>query len=397
MAETALQGVRILDLTRALAGPFGSMILADLGVEVIKVEQPQELRPEDQGPLNYKGMGAFFIGVNRNKKSIALDLKREESLHVFYDLVRVSDVVFDNYRPDVTERLHIDYKTLSAINPRIICCSISGFGTVEPLRNMPAYDLTIQALSGAVAITGTPGGPPVRNGVAVADQGAGLLAAIGILAALHQRERTGRGTKVETSLLEGMIYQLAYEASIYFNCGVAQGPAGSGHILAFPYGIFKTADGHIAIAPVNRPKDLCRALDRTDILEDEGIKREGIWSHRSRINQELERTFQTKTTGEWLEILTRADIPCSPLLSLDQALRHPQVLATQMVVSVEHVLGGEVKVVGVPTKMTSTPPEARSSFTSPPLLGQHTDEVLKGLLDYPEERIAELREKGVIK
>jgi len=199
--ETALAGVRVLDLTRALAGPYGSMILGDLGAEIIKIE-PLDARREAIGPYSYKGQDAYFMSVNRSKKSITLDVRTDKGREVFYDLVRISDVVFDNFRPGVPERLRIDYNTLRELNPRIICCSISGFGSTGPYRDRPAYDVVIQALSGAMSITGEPGRPPVRSGIAIADQGAGMFAAHGILAALYAREHTGVGTKVETSLLE---------------------------------------------------------------------------------------------------------------------------------------------------------------------------------------------------
>lgn len=393
--EVALQGVRVLDLTRALAGPYGSLFLGDLGAEVIKIEAPSP-RPSRGGPFSYKGMDAYFMGVNRSKKSVALDLTKPQGRQVFYDLVKVSDVVYDNYRPTVPKRLGIDYDTLKKINPRIICCSITGFGSTGPLRDRPAFDLPIQALSGAVAATGHREGPPVRNSIAVADQGAGLMAVIGILAALVARERTGVGQKVETSLLEATIAQLGYEAALYFVSGIVQERIGSGHLIAIPYGIYKTADDYIAIAAQRRFEALCQVMGRPELAQDPRFQGENLLQNRQELEAILEEVFPTRSTEEWLRLLEEADIPCAPVNRLDQALSHPQVLERQMVISLEHVLGGEVKLVGNPIKMSATPPEERQHFISPPLLGQHTEEVLGGILGYPSTYIEELRQQGVI-
>lgn len=394
--EAALQGVRILDLTRALAGPYGTMILADLGAEVIKIEAPGSRR-ELGGPFSYKGMDAYFIGVNRNKKSVTLNLTKPEGRQVFYDLVRVSDVVFDNFRPDVPKRLGIDYETLSQINPRIICASISGYGSRGPLREQPAYDLCIQAISGAVSITGDPAGPPVRNGIAVADQGAGLIAALAVIAALYARQQTGQGQKVETSLLESMLYQLAYEIALYTISGIVPGPMRSGHQMAQPYGIYQTTDGYLALAAPMRFKDMCEAIGQPQLTEDERFdKYEKLIVNRLELDRELEAVFRTRGTQEWLEVLTAADIPCAPVNTIDKAICHPQVEATEMMVSIPHVLGGEVRVVGIPIQMSATATPLRSSYTSPPVLGQHTEELLSQLLGYGQERIQELRALEVI-
>src|SRR3990172_5608427 len=307
--EAALQGVRVLDLTRALAGPYATLLLADLGAEIIKIEAPGSRR-EFQGPFSYRGMDAYFIGVNRNKKSLVLDLAKPEGRQVFHELARASDVVFDNFRPDITRKLGVDYETLSAINPRIICASISGFGSVGPYRDRPAYDLCIQAMSGAISITGSPGGPPVRNGVAVADQGAGLIAAAGAIAALYQRERTGVGQQVQTSLLESMVYQLAYEIALYTISGIVPEPIGSGHQMVTPYGVYQGSDGPFAIAAPLRFKDVCNAIGRPDFIEDERFNRpDRLIANRVELDRELEAVFATRTAAEWLRVLEEADIP----------------------------------------------------------------------------------------
>ena len=394
--ETALAGVRVLDLTRALAGPYGSLILGDLGAEIIKIET-LDARTEATGPYSYKGQDAYFMSINRNKKSISLDLRTADGKEVFYDLVRISDVVFDNFRPGVLERLKIDYNTLKEFNPGIICCSISGYGSTGPYRNRPAYDLVAQAMSGVMSITGEPGRPPVRSGIAIADQGAGMFAAHGILAALYARERTGVGGKVETSLLEATIALLAYEASYYFISGLVPGPvSSSGHRTQVPYQTFKTRDNYIASAAINRFPALCKALDREDLAEDPRFSESQIIEHREELSPILQEVFLTKDTSEWLELLTEADVPCGPVNTLDKALSDPQVLARDMVVSIDHTLGGQIKQTGNPIKMSATPPEVKHKFLSPPTLGEHTDEVLSQLLGYSPEKINRLRQQKVI-
>lgn len=394
--ESALKDVRILDLSRALAGPFGSMLLADLGAEVIRVEAPRSRR-DVSGPLTYKGMDPYELCVNRNKKSVVIDLTKEAGRRVFYDLVKVSDVVYDNYRPDVLDRLGIDYETLKEINPRIISCSITGFGQTGPYRDRSAYDLTVQALGGGVAITGDPAGPPVRNGVALADQGAGLLAAVSILAALHARERTGVGQRVETSLLEAMVYQLTYEVAIYTISGLVPQRMGSRNPLLVPYGIFKTKDDYVAVAAVLRFPELCRAIGRPELAEDPRFARLELQVlNQFQLYPVLEEVFVTRTTEEWLRTLEAADIPCAPVNTIDKVVVDPQVLDRDMVVDVEHAKGGTLRLVGNPVKMSATPPDARKQFTTPPLLGQHMEEVLVGILHYSQGQIADLRGEEAI-
>ena len=394
--ESALQGVRVLDFTRALAGPFATMLLADLGAEVIKIEPP-ESREEQEGPFAYKGMHFYFLSVNRSKKSLALDITKPEGRAVLHDLVRASDVVIDNFRPGVPERLGLDHETLCAVNPRIICTSITGFGSLGPYRDRPAYDLCVQAMSGAVSITGNPEERPVRNGVAVADQGASFTAVAGTIAALYERERTGRGQKVETSLLESMVYQLAYEIALYTVTGTVLKNIGSSHVFALPYGIYETADGHVAIAAPFKFEALCCAIDRVDLLQDERFASQGkLARNREALDRELQEAFRRRTAEEWLLLLDEADVPCELVRDLAEAIQHPQVQATGMIVPVPHVLGGEVRLVANPVHLSTTPADLKQRYSSPPLLGQHTEEVLTGALKYSEERLADLRAQEVI-
>ncbi len=394
--ETVLAGVRILDFTRALAGPYATMLLADLGAEVIKIEPPGS-REESHDRFSYKGMHFYFLSVNRNKKSLALDIEKPEGRQILHDLVRVSDVVFDNFRPGVPERLGIGYEQLSAINPRIICTSITGFGSVGPLRDRPAYDLCVQAMTGAVSLTGNPGDRPVRNGIAVADQGAAFVAVAGTLAALYQREKTGRGQRVETSLLESTIYQLAYEIALYTICGIVLRNIGSSHIAALPYGIYQTQDGYIAVAAPFKFDALCCALERYDLAQDERFSSQRkIVENRQALEQELEATFRQRSTEEWLARLDEADVPCSPINDIAQAVAYPQVEATEMIVPVPHAKGDEIRLVGNPLHFSGADPATRRTYLPPPLLGQHTDEILTGLLGHTGAEVEALREAQII-
>lgn len=393
--ETALAGARIIDLTRALAGPYCSMILGDLGADIIKIEAVAG-RTDVTSPHSYKGEDGYYMSVNRSKKSVTLDLRTDKGREVFYDLVRVSDVVLDNFRPSILERLKADYDTLNKLNPRIICCSISGFGSSGPYRNLPAYDLVAQAISGSMSITGEPGRPPVRSGVAIGDQGAGMFAAHGILAALYARERTGEGCKVETSLLEAMIAQLAYESSLYLLSGIIPGPVGTGHRFLPFYYAFQTSDGYLAVAAINRFSALCRALGREDIANNQRYANHETGEHRDELIAIMQKAFLTRTTDEWLKALNEHDVPCGPVNTLDKALIDPQVLERDMVVTVDHTLGGQVKQTGNPIKISTTPPGLRRKFLSPPTLGEHTADVLSQVLGYSQEKINRLKQENVI-
>jgi len=393
--ETALAGVRILDLTRALAGPYCALILGDLGAEIIKIEAVTG-RTDVTSPHSYKGQDSYFMSVNRSKKSVTLDLRTDKGRDVFYDLVKVSDVVLDNFRPGVLERLKADYDTLNKLNPRIICCSISGYGSSGPYRNLPAYDLVAQAISGSMSITGEPGRPPVRSGVAIGDQGAGMFAAHGILAALYARGQTGKGCKVETSLLEAMIAQLAYEASLYLLTGVVPEPVGAGHRFLPFYNAFRTSDGYLTVAAINKFPALCRALGREDLVNNRRYANHETGEHRDELIAIMQEVFLTKTTDEWLKILHENDVPSGPVNTLDKALKDPQVLDRDMVVTVDHTLGGQIQQTGNPIKISTTPPELRRKFQSPPTLGEHTTDVLSDVLGYSKKKIDNLRQEKVI-
>lgn len=396
----ALEGIRILDLTHMLSGPYGTMLLADLGAEVIKVEPPQTgegtRRLLEGDPKNsLHGMGAYFLTLCRNKKSITLDLRAEKGRAVFYDLVKVSDVVYDNFRPGVLDRLKIDYDHLKELNPRIISCSCTGFGLTGPGRDQPAFDLVIQAMGGGVSITGEPGRSPVRAGIPIGDLNGGVFSTLGVLAALLSRNVTGKGQKVDVSMLDVQLSLLNYMATMYFLSGEVPAPLGNEHFVHVPYGSFKTKDIYIILALVgdNFWKPFVEIVDIPELRDPKYEKRDGRWADKARIDGLIAKKLVTRPGEEWLKLLAEKGIPSGPINTFDRALRDSQALSRNMIVEVEHPKGGKVKQPGNPIKLSATPGE---TFSPPPLLGAHTQQVLEGLLGYSPERIKELQEENII-
>jgi crotonobetainyl-CoA:carnitine CoA-transferase CaiB-like acyl-CoA transferase len=396
----ALSGLRMLDLTHMLSGPFASMMLADLGIETIKIEPPgtgegtRKLLHDDPF-YSMGGMGAYFLTLNRNKKSVTLNLKSERGLAIFYDLVRVSDVVLDNFSAGVPERLKISHRYLEAINPRIITCTITGFGETGPNKDWVAFDLVAQAMGGSMTITGMPGSQPLRAGVPLGDLGGGVMAVIGVLSALVARQQTGRGQHVDISMLDAQISLLNYIATMYFLSGRVPQPTGNGHFLHIPYDTYPVQDGWIVIAVIGDDfwKVLLRALDLPELDTPENATAPGRSRNAATINRAIGDRLKTNTQAYWLDVLRAARVPCAPVYTIAQALENPQVQHRSMVVEVGHPLGGSVKQPGNPIKLSETGEE---TFSPPPLLGQHTEEVLGGLLGLDAEQIAALRAEGVI-
>ncbi len=400
-----LEGIRMLDLSRETAGPYGSLLLADLGAEVIKVENPASTVRQDRAILDrsvegfdfmINGLGTHFLSMNRNKKSVALNLRHEKGKEIFYDLVRHADIVYDNYRPGITKKIGIDYETLSRINPRIITCSITGFGSTGPLAARPCFDTIGQAMGGGMSITLAPDGSPVRPGIPIGDLGSSLLAAIGMLAAIYNREKTGKGQKVETSILGGQISLLIYMVTDYFASGEVWGPSGIGRRADATHAWYKCQDGrYIAIAAVTDMffQNLCKAIGREDLITDPRFSKGEIRArNREQLGAILREIFLTKPVDEWEKTLSEADVPCGPVNTIDRALNNPQVLHQKMVVTYPHPINGEVKAAGNPIKLS----EHEQVYTAPPLLGQHTVEILGQLLGYSSEQLAELKGEGVI-
>lgn len=396
----ALEGIRILDLTHMLSGPYAGMILADLGAESIKVEPPGRgegtrrlLEKDPKNSLN--GFGVYFMTLNRNKKSVTIDLKSEDGLALFYELVKTADVVLTNFSAGVTERLKIAYTHLSKINPRIITCTVTGFGETGPGKNRTAFDMVAQAMGGGMSITGQPGNPPTRSGIPIGDLGGGLMAAIGVLSAIQARNTTGRGQHVDISMLDAQISLLNYMATMYFLSGDIPDKLGNGHFVHVPYDTFQCSDGYIIIAVItdNFWEALMTVVDAPELNTEENKGQPGRWKNKIQINSRLNKIFSTDAKANWLEKLRKKRIPCAPVNNLEQALSDPQTLARNMVIEVEHPLGGTAKMPGNPIKLSDTHEE---TYSPPPTVGQHTEEVLKDLLNKSIEEINALKKKGII-
>lgn len=393
-----LTGVRVLDLSRMLAGPYGSMLLADLGAEVIKIEEPDGGDPmRVMGPpFLPDGESAYFLSVNRNKKSMAIDLGQAAGREVFGDLVGAADVVWENFRPGVMARLGCAYPTLAGLNPRIIVCSISAYGQDGPYRDWPAFDLALQAMGGAMSLTGEPGRPPVRMGLPMGDLAGGIFAALAVTAALFQRERTGRGAHIDLSLLDCQVSLLTYLAQYLWTDGRVPGPQGSGHSSVVPYQALATRDGHLIVAVFAEKfwRGFCAAADHPEWDGDTrfATNRDRV-ANRDVLMPLVERLFVTRTTEEWLARLHAHGVPATPILAVDQVLADRQVRQRRMVVQLPHPERGPIPTLGTPIKVDGA---MDLEVALPPRLGEHTDAVLRELLQYPPERIAALRQARVI-
>ncbi len=396
MARGPLAGVRVLDLSTMLSGPFGSMLLGDLGAEVIKIETPDGGDGTRRfGPYFVQGESAYFLSINRNKRSLILNLKLEEGRKVFYDLVRVSDVVFENFRPGVVERLRIDYATLRRINPRIICCGCSGFGSAGPSAERPAFDIVVQAQSGAMSMTGEAEGPPMKLGVAVGDVSGGMYAAMGVLAALHHRAATGEGQRVETDMFSATLSWLVPWTGFCLASGEVPRRTGTSHPQNFPFQAYPTKDGHIVFNghPPKFWSLLCGCLGAPEIETDPRFATDDARRrHKRELDAILESRLHTKTTAEWLTLLVEAGVPAGPINSVAEALADPQVQANGMLLEMEHPKTGTVRATGNPMRMSA----GRTRHDPPPLLGEHTDAVLGELLGYSAEEIRRQRDAGVV-
>jgi crotonobetainyl-CoA:carnitine CoA-transferase CaiB-like acyl-CoA transferase len=391
-----LQGIRVLDFTRVLAGPAASLALADLGAEVLKIEPPGTGDETRSFPPFRAGESHYFLSVNRGKKSIVVDLKTTAGVALVKDLAAKCDVLIENYRPGVMDRLGLGYEALSAINPRLIYCAISGFGMTGPLRDRPSFDIVMQALSGALSVNGEPDRPPTKLGIPLGDLVGGVNGPMGILAALYERSMTGRGRLIDVSLFDGMLGMLAYLPQLAFFTGADPKPQGSQHPNLVPYGVFPAKDGSIVIACLTNSfwANICRALGMDDWIEDPRfdtlVKRRDL---RETVNERICGVTTRKTVNELVEVLTQHQVPHAPILGIQDALSQPQAVAREMVVETDHQLLGKIPIVNRPIKFPADPQPVPAA---PPVLGQHTDEILRDILGLTAEEIAQLRVSKVV-
>lgn len=395
-----LDDLLVLDLTRVLSGPYGSMQLGDFGARVIKIERPGE--GDDTrafGPPFLRGESVYFLSINRNKESLAVDLKKAEGQALVRELAARADVLLENFRPGALERLGLSYAALREVNPRLVYTSLSGFGHAGAPEWVarPGYDLVVQGMSGLASLTGEPEQPPLRCGVAIADLVAGLYGVIGTLVALHARERTGRGQHVDVSMLDGQISLLTYYAGNFFATGETPVRMGNRHPSIVPYGTFRSRDGYFNLACGTDAMWRALAgevLGRTDLASDPRFATNaGRVERRNELLQEVEQILATQPSAWWLACLEAAGIPCGPIYTVAEALGHPQVQARDMVVGLKHATAGDLQVTGVPVRLSETPGSVR---TPPPRLGEHTRQVLGELLGKTGKELDELARRGVI-
>lgn len=392
-----LENIKVLDLTRVLAGPFCTMILSDLGAEVIKVEIPE--KGDDSrhfGPFK-NGNSLYFLSVNRGKKSISLNLKSEKGKKIFMDLIKDFDIVIENYRPGTMEKLGIGYETIKKINPKIIYAAASGFGHTGPDSRKPAYDILAQAMGGLMSITGWLDTPPTRVGMSIGDITASLFTAIGIAAALFHREKTGKGQKIDVSMLDSQVAILENALVRYQVSGNSPQPVGNQHPTITPFQAFKAKDSYFIIAAGNEQlwKKLCIALESEELIEDDRFSNnQKRTENKIELIKIMESMIVEKNAAKWLEILEKAGVPSGPINNIENVMKNQQIQSRNMIVEVDDKEAGTIKIAGNPIKMSSIPEEKKRNPT--PEIGEHNFEIYKNLLNFTDKEIAKLKNDGVI-
>ncbi|MCH7786476.1 MAG: CoA transferase [Chloroflexi bacterium] len=391
-----LEGMKVLDFTQIMAGPFCTMLLADMGADVVKVEKPgggDDTRR--MGPPFLNGESAAFLGINRNKRSIILNIKDEQGVGVAHRMAKEADVLIQNFRPGTLERIGLGYQDMQKLNPALIYCNISGFGNTGPYKDRGGFDLVAQGMSGLMSLTGLPDSSPVKVGVPITDLNAGMYATYGILSAYISRLKTGKGQLVDTSLLEAGIAYTFWESAIFFASGQLPTPMGSAHRLSAPYQAFPTSDGYINIGAANQAnwERMCEAIDRHELLDDARFATNADrMQNLKELVTTLEETFATQNTAHWLDVLEKAGVPSGPINNIADVYADPQVQAREMMVEMEHPQAGRVRNIGIPVKLSETPGSIRRPA---PTLGQHTDEVLAEF-GYSSDEITKLRDSGAV-
>jgi crotonobetainyl-CoA:carnitine CoA-transferase CaiB-like acyl-CoA transferase len=392
-----LDGLVVVDLTRVLSGPYCTMLLADMGARVIKIEQPG--KGDDTrgwGPPFVGAESAYFLSINRNKESLTLDLRKPGAKAIFDRLLDRADVLVENFRPGAMDRLGYGYETVSARWPKVVYCSISGFGQTGPRKDQPGYDAVVQAEAGLMSITGDREGPPFRLGVAIADIVSGMFAAQGVTLALLARARTGRGQRVDIGMLDSTAALLTYQAAIYFATGRAPVRMGNKHPTIVPYETFDAADGDLVLAVGNDDlwQRLCRGIGAADLGSDPrfATNRDRV-EHYDQLRPRIADRLRTRTRAEWIDILRAEGVPCGAVRDVAEVLEDPHLAARRMIEAVEHATVGRVQVLGVPIKLSDTP---GAVTTAPPTLGQHTDQILRTDIGLTDADVASLRATGTI-
>ena len=392
-ASQALDDIRVLDLTRARSGPTAVRQLADWGADVIKIELPEVIEPD--GTTGAPRDTPDFQNLQRNKRSLTLNLKAPEGVDVFKRLVTDADVVVENFRPGVKDRLGIDYETLSAINPRLVYASISGFGQSGPYRDRPGFDQVAQGMGGLMSITGLPGQGPVRVGVPIADLCSGLFCALGILTALHERQRSGRGQWVQTSLLQAMVFMLDFQAARWLIGHEVPTQAGNFHPTSTPTGVYETSDGHINVAVGGQRmwKRFCEALGNPRMHDDPDYASNALrLAHRDRLSDEINAITRTRDSASWIQRFTEAGVPSGEILAIDQVFAHPQIVHLGLAAAMSSATRGDMQVVAQPVTLQRTPGHIASAT---PERGEHSDEILAEL-GFSETEITALREQSIV-
>jgi crotonobetainyl-CoA:carnitine CoA-transferase CaiB-like acyl-CoA transferase len=390
----SLEGITVVDLTRVLSGPYCTMLLADMGARVIKIEQPG--KGDDTrawGPPFLEGESAYFLSINRNKESVTLDFKHADGRAILDGLIAKADVLVENFRPGTLAKLGLDYASLASRFPRLVYCSVSGFGQTGPRAREPGYDAVMQAEGGLMSITGAPDGPPFRLGVAIADIVSGIFAAYGVTVALFARERSGRGQQVDLGMLDAVTALLTYQAGNYFASGKPPARLGNRHPSIVPYEVFEASDGDFVLAVGNDEqwRKFCEVAG-LDPHERFATNRQRV-AHYDELRPAIANRLRTQPRQHWIDRLSAVGVPCGSVRNLDDLFRDPQIMAREMVAQVEHETIGALRLLGIPIKLSDTPGSVRMP---PPCLGRHTDAVLQRDLGLSADAVAALRQNRVI-